>query len=202
MSPSRIGHEHDPWGPMDLTRLAEQTAKQHLYVALPRRWAHVQSVATEARRIAPAFDDGELLVAAAVLHDIGYAPDLAMRSFHPLDGALSLQALNAPARLCALVARHSCAIYEAELRGYGADIAEFPDEMSPLRDALWYCDMVTGPDGRRLTVGDRLSEIRSRYGPESLVSRFLDIARPELVAAVDRTIERYTAAGIPQPKYG
>lgn len=188
--------------PMGLERVARQTAEQHLRGNLPRRWAHVQSVAAEARRVAPAFDDSDVLVAAAVLHDIGYAPDLANTNFHPLDGALFLQALDVPARLCALVARHSGAIKEAELRGCAADVAEFPDEKSPLRDALWYCDMVTGPDGQRLTVDDRLAEIRSRYGPQSLVGRFLDVTRPELVAAVDRTIERYTAAGIPQPKYG
>lgn len=187
---------------MSLVRLAEQTTEQHLSGNLPRRWAHVRSVAAEARRIAPAFGEGELLVTAAVLHDIGYAPDLVATRFHPLDGARFLQARDAPDRLCALVARHSCALKEAELRGYAADVAEFPDEETPLRDALWYCDMVTGPDGQWLTVDDRLAEIRSRYGPESLVGRFLDVARPELVAAVDRTIECYTAAGIPQPRYG
>lgn len=187
---------------MGLASSAEQMARQRLSIPLPRRWAHVYAVAAEARRIASAFGDGEMLVTAAVLHDVGYAPDLAMTEFHPLDGARFLQTQDAPARLCALVARHSCAIKEAELRGCAADVAEFPDEETPLRDALWYCDMVTGPDGQRLTVDDRLAEIQNRYGSESLVGRFLDVARPELVAAVDRTIERYTAAGIPQPKYG
>lgn len=187
---------------MGYTRWAEQTVDRHLREALPRRWAHVQSVAAEALRISPAVDDGGLLVSAALLHDIGYAPDLAATKFHPLDGARFLKDQDTPARLCALIARHSCAIKEAELRGRAADISEFPDEETPLRDALWYCDMVTGPDGQRLTVDDRLAEIRSRYGPESIVSKFLDVARPELVAAVYRTIERYTAAGIPQPKYG
>lgn len=187
---------------MQMVRCADRMAEEHLSLTLPQRWAHVQSVAAEARRIAPAFDDGDLLVTAAVLHDIGYAPDLTATKFHPLDGARFLQAQEAPARLCALVARHSCAINEAELRGCAADVAVFPDEETPLRDALWYCDMVTGPDGQRLTVDDRLAEIQNRYGPESLVGQFLDVACPELVAAVDRTIERYTAAGIPQPKYG
>lgn len=177
-------------------------ARQRLSEPLPRRWAHVRSVAAEARRITPAFDDSEMLVTAAVLHDIGYAPDLATTSFHPLDGARFLQAQKAPARLCALVARHSCSIMEAELRGCAAEVAAFADEETPLRDALWYCDMVTGPNGQRLTVDDRLAEILSRYGPESLVGQFIDVARPELVAAVDRTIERYTAAGLAQPKYG
>lgn len=62
-------------------------------------------------------------------------------------GGRFLQAQNAPARLYALVARHYCAIKEAELRGCAADAAKLADEATPLRDALWYCDMVTGPDG-------------------------------------------------------
>ena len=52
------------------------------------------------------------------------------------------------------------------------------------------------------TVDERLAEIQSRYGPESIVGQFIDLARPELLGAVERTIERYTAAGIPQPRYG
>ena len=187
---------------VDLPGWATATAEKKLRAALPRRWTHVQSVCAEARRIAPAFADGEVLVAAAVLHDVGYAPDLAATRFHPLDGARFLQTQDAPARLCALIARHSCALKEAELRGCADDLAEFPDEETPLRDALWYCDMVTGPDGQRLTVDDRLAEIQSRYGPESIVGQFIDVARPELLGAVERTIERYTAAGIPQPRYG
>ena len=171
-------------------------------MALPRRWAHVQSVAAEAQRIAPAFADPEVLVAAAVLHDVGYAPNLAATGSHPLDGARFLQTQDVSARLCALVARHSCAVKEAELRGRADEFVEFPDEETPLRDALWYCDMVTGPDGQRLTVDDRLVEIQSRYGPASIVGQFIDLARSELLGAVQRTIERYTAVGIPQPKYG
>lgn len=183
---------------MSLVGLAEE----HLSRRLPRRWAHVQAAVAEARRVAPAFCDSALLLDATVLHDIGYSPDLATTKFHQLDGARLLQTQEMSARLCALVARHSCAIREAELTGFAADIAAFPDEETPLRDALWYCDLVTGPDGQRLTVYDHLAEISSRYGPEGIVGRFVDAARPELVAAVDRTIERYTAVGIPQPRYG
>jgi len=31
--------------------------------------------------------------------------------------------------------------------------------------ALIYCEMTTGPDGLHLPVGQRLAEIRARYGP-------------------------------------
>lgn len=43
-------------------------------------------------------NDRDLLVAAAWLHDIGYAPELRDTGFHPLDGARHLEALGAPAR--------------------------------------------------------------------------------------------------------
>lgn len=32
--------------------------------------------------------------------------------------------------------------------------------------------MTTGPDGQNLSVEDRLAEIRQRYGPDDLVTRF------------------------------
>ena len=57
-----------------------------------------------------------LLVAAAWLHDIGYAPTLAATVFHPLDGARHLRALGHE-RLARLVAYHSSARWEAEALG-------------------------------------------------------------------------------------
>jgi HD superfamily phosphodiesterase len=42
---------------------------------LPRRWGHVQAVAAKAESLRPAAgDEADLLVMAAWLHDIGYAP--------------------------------------------------------------------------------------------------------------------------------
>ena len=55
----------------------------------PRRWAHVQGVAAQARGLAPVLGtDADLLEAAAWLHDIGYAPGLAVTGLHALAGAL------------------------------------------------------------------------------------------------------------------
>ena len=52
--------------------------------------------------------------AAAWLHDIGYAPGLALTGLHQLDRARYLRdAQRADAMLCRLVAHHSCAIVEA-----------------------------------------------------------------------------------------
>ena len=193
------------WGVngVELREWAYETSRAYLADALPRRWSHVQSVADEAQRIAVVIgEDEDLLVSAAVLHDVGYAPKLAVSGFHPLDGARYLEMVGAPDRLCNLVARHSFAIREAEMRGLAGDLELFADEDTPTRDALWYCDMVTGPDGQRVRFEDRIGEIQDRYGPNDLVSRFIRAAAGDLGGAVERTTERMRAAGIDQAKYG
>jgi putative nucleotidyltransferase with HDIG domain len=171
-------------------------ARRVLAEALPRRWQHVQGVAGKAHRVAAALAlSREVLVSAAWLHDIGYAPDLAETGFHPLDGARYLAGLGAPERVVNLVARHSNAILEAELRGIGDLVAAFPDEGGALRDALWYSDLTTSPDGQPVSAPDRVTEIKDRYGPGHIVTRFITDGAPELLAAVERTERRL--AGVP-----
>jgi hypothetical protein len=47
-------------------------------------------------------------------------------------------------------------------------------------------------------VGERVTEIQNRYGPDDLVSRFIRRAWDDLNAAVKRTERRLEAAGIIQ----
>ncbi len=75
-------------------------------------------------------------------------------------------------------------------------LERFDDEASATRDALWYCDAVCGPTGVRTTPDERWAEVRRRYGPDHVVSRFLDDAETQLRGAVDRTRERMAAAGV------
>ena len=103
---------------MDLYAWAFEMCQAKLAVALPRRWAHVQGVAERADRLSRVVgDEAETLRAAAVLHDVGYAPDIVRSGFHPLDGAKFLLKLDAPRRLVDLVAHHSAAAIEARIRG-------------------------------------------------------------------------------------
>jgi hypothetical protein len=169
---------------------AFEIAEQKLAEALPRRWAHVRGVALRARGLHGVVGgDGDLLEAAAVLHDVGYAPDIAHTGFHPLDGANFLHDIGAPTRLVHLVAHHSYAALEAELRGL-PELSQFHDERGSTRDALWYCDLTTTPDGQPVDARERIAEIQQRYGPEHLVTEFITSAAPELLAAVDRTQRR------------
>lgn len=178
---------------MNQAQWAERLARTLLEVPLPRRWAHVQGVAAQARSLAPILgDDAELLESAAWLHDIGYSPGLIKTGFHPLDGARYLRDVHqADPRLCCLVGQHSCAILEAEERGLADELArEFPPGDATLGEALAYCDMTTTPDGHVVSVHDRLSEITHRYGPGSIVTRFIRKASPQLISSVDRTEHR------------
>jgi HD superfamily phosphohydrolase len=182
----------------DLVSWALETALELLGEELPSRWTHVQGVAKRAQVAGELFHQGEreLLVAAGLLHDIGYAPTITHTGFHPLDGARHLRELGTDERLTALVAHHSCAYREAELRGLSAELAAWVDEETPLRDALWWADMTTSPAGQTVAFDERLEEIQERYGPEDVVSFFIRQARPELLAAVERTESRLRAAGI------
>jgi hypothetical protein len=134
---------------------------------------------------------GDVLVAAAWLHDIGYAPDLVDTGFHPIDGGRFLRTLGANDRLACLVAHHSCAIYEARVRGL-ADVllAEFPQEDSPTYDALVFCDLTTDPDGQRVTYTERIKEIRDRYGSGHVVSQALELSEADLSSCCERTLAR------------
>jgi HD domain len=187
---------------MDGAEWARALACRLLKEPLPRRWAHTQGVAAQAGRLADiSGHDAALLEAAAWLHDIGYSPRLVATGFHALDGARYLRDVeHADARLCRLVAHHTCAIFEAKERGL-ADVltGEFPPRRDELTDPLIYCDMTTGPLGERLSVDERLAEIYRRYGPDHVVSRSISAAVPALTSAVHAVVTRQQAARLQQP---
>ena len=169
---------------------AEGLARNLLKDPLPRRWAHVQGVAAQARSLAGMLGpDAGLVEAAAWLHDVGYSSELGDTGFHPLDGARYLRDVeHADPLLCRLVAHHSCAVIEAEERGLATVLrAEFEPAPEHLASALTFCDMTTSPDGERVTVTDRLHEINSRYGPGHMVSRSMQRATPIIMGAVAST---------------
>lgn len=164
------------------------------------RFRHVAGVADAAVQARKAVPDGdsELLVAAAWLHDIGYAPSLRDTDFHPLDGARFLRRIGAPERLCRLVAHHTASPIEAAARGLQGDLmSEFPPEVSPTADALTYADMTTGPDGRPLSAIERLLEILTRYPPDHVVHESISHARSDLMATVERVDARLAEIHLP-----
>jgi hypothetical protein len=182
---------------MNVACWAEDTARTLLESTLPRRWAHSQGVAAQARQLGSILGtDAELVTAAAWLHDIGYAPAVCDTGFHPLDGARYLRDVErADDPLCRLVAHHSGAMVEAAERGLADELVrEFKPVRPDLADALSYCDMTTGPEGQHMSVEQRLADIHARYGPGHHVSRAITRSTPHLTRAVACVSRRLTDA--------
>lgn len=189
------------WGevhPGDLGIGAQWNLAESLLAdALPRRWSHSKGVCYRAASVGPHVARGAelLLLQAAILHDIGYSPELVQTGFHPLDGARYLRSVGVDERVVSLVAHHSCARVEAELRGLARELDEFAPSSPDLTDAMIFCDMTVSPDGLPVSVEARISEVIGRYGSESVVGRFMRLAGPELRAATARVDQRLAHAG-------
>ena len=158
---------------------------------LGNRWLHVQGVVERANRVGAIFneEDRSFIIAAAYLHDIGYASSLQTTGFHPLDGASYLRSCQQE-RLASLVAYHSEAQYEAQLRGLAFQLALFPCEYSAVADALTYCDMTTDSVGHQVSFQERIADIFRRYEETNLVAQAIRQALPALTLAVNRTEQR------------
>jgi HD domain-containing protein len=180
------------WGPSEAFDLMNR-----LLNTLPRRLAHSLLAGGQAERVrdtVPAADR-DLLISAALLHDIGYSPALVRTGFHPLDGANHLLLLGAPERLAALVAHHSESRLLAAATGHLAELAQFRREEGPVLDALAYADMTSGPTGVPMSVPDRLADIAARHAaedPDLLAARLDRI--PLLMAATERVRGRLRTA--------
>jgi len=169
-----------------------------LLCGLDGRWQHTQGVADRAAAAAPAVPEADrpVLIAAAWLHDIGYAEPLRRSTFHPLDGAWHLQEQHWPESLAGLVAHHSGARFVADVRGLTPLMRRFPDSryaVGPVADALVYADQTIGPDGQLMDVEDRLADMLRRHGPDSPNGRAHERRAPAIRAAVARTERRLRA---------
>ena len=98
--------------------MAGELARSPL-VGVDTRWEHTRGVAAQAEAAAAAVgvERRDVLVSAAWLHDVGYAPGCVATGLHPLDGATHLaQRGDVPLVVCELVAHHSGADVEAAER--------------------------------------------------------------------------------------
>ena len=186
-----------------------------LFGELGERGRHSEAVANRAASAAPAVDAGDrpVLVAAAWLHDIGYAPALRRSGFHPLDGAWHLSDDHWAGLVAGLVAHHSGARFVAAVRGLAPYLQRYGDgrfRTGPLADALTYADQTTGPAGEVMDVEDRLADMLRRHGPDSPNARAHDQRAPVIRAAVEcistrlerggSAVDGHTAAVPPGPR--
>jgi hypothetical protein len=165
---------------------------------VPRRASHERAVIQRAREIrAVAGDDDEILVAAAALHDTGCSPAVRRCRLEHIDGGWFLQAVRAPQRVTNLVANLCCGWIEVELRGLREVHRVFEDEgPSAVRDAMWYCCMTRGRDGKPTTFEERAAVHQSEYAADPIQVAYFERATPELQAAIARTEQRLWDLGI------
>lgn len=165
------------------------------------RWRHSRAVAERAWELAAAVPVAQraLLVAAACLHDIGYAKPVQSVGFHPLDGARWLCCQGYDQWVATLVAHHSGARFVAAACGLGREIEAFPFREDPVTDALTTADQTVGPNGRRMSVEERMADMLRRHGPDSPNGRAHGQRGPYLLKAVHRTLERLSGVGADAP---
>ncbi|MBS1691205.1 MAG: HD domain-containing protein [Actinobacteria bacterium] len=161
---------------------ARRIAEELLADVLPRRWSHTIGVASAAADLADilAPEDADTIVAAAWLHDIGYAPDLISTGFHPIDGAAYLATHTVTrAEVINLVAHHTGAARE---RGLHDALAGYPAPAGASLAILSCADLCTGPDGAPVDPGGRNAEVLTRYPAGHPVHRAVSASGPGLVA--------------------
>jgi hypothetical protein len=152
------------------------------------RLAHSATVAQHVERAADLAPNAwrSALMDAAWLHDIGYSPRVARTGFHPLDAARWLRDRDWRAKTCRLVAWHGEAAVEARLRGLDRQLRREFEPPPPLPAAiLRWADLTSSPSGETCTVDERLSDILTRYPPDSLVHRAVLEASPAIRIETD-----------------
>ena len=147
-----------------LVAAAERTARRILKDDRQRS-AHVEGAARAASHVARDLDAGigASVVAAAWLHDIGYAPPLVRTGFHPLDGALHLAGQGWPDDVVRLVAHHSHAALLAPYYGVTDHLTVLDPVPGPAPDVLTFADLVAGVDGTGTTIRARIEQMRLRH---------------------------------------
>jgi putative nucleotidyltransferase with HDIG domain len=162
-------------------------ATELLQAELPDRLLHVFGTARQAGRLRGV--DGihlKTLEPAAMLHDVGYASDLVDTGFHAIDGARYLRAIGVDDEIVRVVAHHSCAAVEADLRGLSGALAAFERPPPLMAEAMIFCDMTCGPRGELLTAEERIADILVRHEGSLILRQFIDRARSELLASTAR----------------
>lgn len=171
------------------TDWAHELAAEYLS-GLGRRWEHVRTVGRLADTLAADGAVGTDVVAAAWLHDLGYADELMMTGFHPVDGARFLASEGAPEEVVGLVAHHTGADLEAMERGFVSALDELPGADPDALDVVTLLDLVAAPDGTVTDPEARIAEILDRYPDTSPVHRAVQGSRYELLGSATRARRR------------
>jgi len=182
----------------------EQWAKaqaERLIAPLGDRWNHVQAVADKARRVGAVLpaEDADLLVAAALLHDVGYAPSLNRLGFHAVDGARFLRA-QGQERLARLLLQPQFSalllVVGASSGGLMASSPERPGERERRID--WWAPDQAGQQPTQLGDGERDQHAQRGHhdhppSPSSASGRRARVTARNASATMARVTCRYQA---------
>lgn len=176
---------------------ARETARR-LLAESPERLRHSAGVAARAESLTAAVPDDQrsLLVAAAWLHDVGYAASLHDTGFHPIDGARFLRSARWDGALCNLVAHHSGSRFVAAARGLDGALGEFAWAQDAVSDALTVADQTIGVNGTPLSLEARMRDMLDRHGPASANAQTHPQRRAYFQAAFERVSRRLAAASL------
>lgn len=171
---------------MDWSLASAQQLARALLAGAPNRLSHVAAVAARTESATRKLGLPLEVVAAAWLHDVGYAPTVVNTGFHPLDGARYLQSRQAPEAIVSLVAYHSGAEFEAVERNLLSELTAIPRPDPLSLDVLTYADMTTSATGHSVSFEDRLSDIFARYSADHPVYRAILRSKEVLTGTVQR----------------
>jgi len=179
----------------DLTR--------HTLDADLNRLKHSEAVARRAEFFTITVDpeSAPLLVAAAWLHDIGYAPELCDTGYHPIDGARYLQSVGWPPAICNLVAHHSGARFVARVVKLDRELDSYPFSQDTLSDALTVADQTIGPRGEAMTVDERMRDMLRRHGPSSPNALAHPVRGRYIRGAATRVAKRLERCGVDRTRH-
>lgn len=130
------------------------------------RIAHIERVVENARIVEARIPFQGRLLAAAMYHDIGYAPEFAKTGFHPVDSAILAFADEVDPAVVEAVLHHTGAFGEA--RRCRPDLMfHFADSClmmkTRLNRALTFCDLRAGVNGEKVSMTERLNDIAHRH---------------------------------------
>jgi hypothetical protein len=171
---------------------------ESLLVDDPTRLEHVRGAGTVAGMVASALSphQPEMIIAAAWLHDIGYAPAIARTGFHPVDGALFLAREGWPDPVVFMVAHHSQAAVLAPYYGVQHHMALLEHVHGVADDIITFSDLRAGPNGLGAEPRDRVEDMRRRHADSGVVPRAIREARYRMLltaaARVNAEVNRAT----------
>lgn len=192
-----------PQQPEKSNQILDAALAASCFPAGSTRLEHMRCASNMAARIAKqcslSAENQKKLITAALYHDVGYSNKLKRTGFHPLDGAIFLAYQKTDEEIIEAVLWHSSTIHDIT---FMPEIKAIYDKLPPrpensfLLKAVSFCDFRSSPIGEAFSFGQRINELKSRFGAKSRQSEIANL----MLAASQETLSEYVTDI--QNKYG